>query len=70
MAFPQRDSGLLFVPESSQLPAKRMHSEADSTHISTGIAMEMRKLVVFSCRNIAYVESTLDKQQRKLYIQV
>ena len=28
--------------------------------------MEMRKLVVSACRNIAYVECTLDKQQKKL----
>ena len=66
MAFQQHSSGLLFVPESPQLPAKRMRSEADSTHTSTDIGMEMRKLVVSTCRNIAYVECTLDKQQKKL----
>ena len=57
MAFQQRNSGLLFFPESPQLPAKRMCSEADSTHISMGTGMEMRKLVVSTCRNITYVDT-------------
>ena len=66
MAFQQQHSGLFVVPESPQLPAKRMRTEAVSAHTSTGIGTEMRKLVVSTCRNIAYVECTLDKQQKKL----
>ena len=76
MAFQQPPGVLSHIAESPQLfnspdqlldaavQPKRQRTEGDVK--STDIGLEMRKLVVSTCRSIINVEYTLDKQQKKL----
>ena len=77
MAFQQPPGVLPHIAESPQLfnspdqlldtavQPKRQRTEGDVK--SMDIGLEMRKLVVSTCRSIINVECTLDKQQKKLH---